>query len=92
MSSDPEIFQDFTQSLATRDPKTVRAYLPALRGFVQWLSVQPGADLFSPEIITETAVSGCLNYLKNKDRSPRTRSQTLTALRCFCHWERIHDA
>jgi site-specific recombinase XerD len=86
MSPDPGIFQDFTQSLAARDPKTVRAYLSALRGFVQWLSTQPGANPFSPEIITETAVSGYLNYLKDKQRSPSTRSQALTALRRFCRW------
>lgn len=86
MPSDPEILQDFTQSLASRDPKTVRAYLSALRGFVQWLSVQPGGDPFSPEIITETAVSSYLNYLKAKGRAPRTRSQALTALRRFCRW------
>jgi hypothetical protein len=35
MSSDSEIFQAFAQSLASRDAKTVRAYLSALRGFVQ---------------------------------------------------------
>lgn len=86
MSSDPEIFQDFSQSLAARDPKTVRAYLSALRGFAQWLADQPGGDPFSPEIITETAVSGYLNYLKEKKRAPSTRSQALTALRRFCRW------
>ncbi len=86
MSADPEIFQDFAQSLAARDPKTVRAYLSALRGFVQWLADQPGGDPFTPEIITETAVSGYLNHLKEKKRSPSTRNQTLTALRRFCRW------
>ncbi|MBC8472889.1 MAG: site-specific integrase [Planctomycetes bacterium] len=34
MSSDPEILQDFAQSLTFRAPKTVKAYLSALRGFV----------------------------------------------------------
>lgn len=86
MSLDPEIFQDFAQSLAARDPKTIRAYLSVLRGFVQWLSDQPGGDPFSPEIITETAVNGYLNYLKGKKRAPSTRSQALTALRRFCRW------
>lgn len=86
MDSDPDILQDFTQSLVSRDPKTVKAYLSALRGFVQWLSLQPGGNPFSPEIITETAVSSYLNYLKDKGRAPRTRSQTLTALRRFCRW------
>ena len=79
MLSDPEIFQDFAQSLTVRNPKTVRAYLSALRGFVQWLSVQPGGFPLSPEIITETAVSGYLNYLKDKNRTPSTRSQALGA-------------
>jgi site-specific recombinase XerD len=86
MSLDPEIFQEFAQSLVTRDPKTVRAYLSALRGFAQWLTAQPGGNPFSPKVITEVAVSGYLNYLKKKRRSPSTRSQTLTALRRFCHW------
>ena len=86
MPSDPEIFRDFAQSLVSRDPKTVKAYLLTLRGFVRWLSVQPGGDPFSPEIITETAVSSYLNYLKDKGRAPRTRSHTLTALRRFCRW------
>ncbi len=86
MDSGPEILQDFAQSLVSRDPKTVKAYLSALRGFIQWLSRQPGGNPFSPEIITETAVSSYLNYLKDEGRAPRTRSQALTALRRFCRW------
>ena len=86
MPSTPEFLQEFGQSLASRDPKTVRAYLSALRGFAHWLSAQPGGNPFSPEIITETAVSSYLNYLKAKGRAPHTRSQALTALRRFCRW------
>ena len=70
MSTDPQILQDFAQSLSTRDPKTVGAYLSALRGFVKWLSAQPGGDQFSPEIITETAINSYLNYLKAEGRAP----------------------
>jgi len=86
MSSDPEILQDFAISLTFRDPKTVKAYLSALRGFVQWLSLQPGGEEFSPKIITETAVSSYMDYLAKSSRAPRTRSQVLTALRRFCRW------
>lgn len=86
MATDPQILQDFAQSLSTKDPKTVSAYLSALRGFVQWLSGQPGGAPFSPGIITETAVNSYLNYLKAEGRAPRTRSQALTALRRFCRW------
>ena len=64
MPSDPEIFRDFAQSLVSRDPKTVKAYLSTLRGFVRWLSVQPGGDPFSPEIITETAREQLLELLE----------------------------
>jgi site-specific recombinase XerD len=86
MPEDPETFQKFAQSLATRDSKTVRAYLSALHGFAQWLSLQPGGTPFSPAIITETAVKEYMNHLKDKNRSPSTRSQALTALRRFCRW------
>lgn len=85
-SSDPEILQDFAQSLTFRAPKTVKAYLSALRGFVQWLSLQPGGEPFSPSSITETAVSSYMDYLALSRRAPRTRSQVLTALRRFCRW------
>lgn len=86
MQAGAEIFQEFAQSLATRDPKTVRAYLLALRGFAQWLSLQPGGAPFSPDIITETAIKGYMSYLKGRNLSPSTRSQALTALRRFCRW------
>ena len=86
MTSDPQLLQDFSQSLASRNPNTVKAYRSALRFFVQWLSAQPGGDPFSPQVITETAVSSYLNYLKAKGRAPRTRSQALTAIRRFCRW------
>jgi site-specific recombinase XerD len=86
MADDPLILQDFAQSLSTKDPKTINAYLSALRGFKRWLSTKPGGDPFTPEAVTATAVNGYLNYLKAEGRAPRTRSQTLTALRCFCLW------
>lgn len=86
MPSDPEILQDFARSLSSRDPKTVRAYRSALRGFIRWLVNQPGGDPFSPDSVTETAVSSYLNYLKAQGRAPRTRSQALTAIRQFCRW------
>ena len=86
MADDPLILQDFAQSLSTKDPKTTNAYLSALRGFKRWLSTKPGGDPFTPEAVTATAVNGYLNYLKAEGRAPRTRSQTLTALRRFCLW------
>ena len=86
MAADPEILQDFAQSLASRDPKTVKSYLSALRGFVRWLSEQPGGSPFAPDIITETAVNSYMDHLAANNRAPRTRSQVLTALRRFCRW------
>ncbi len=86
MAADPQILQDFAQSLSTKDPKTVSAYLSALRGFRQWLSTKPGGDPFTPEAVTATAVNSYLNHLKAEGRAPRTRSQVLTALSRFCRW------
>lgn len=76
----------FARSLAGRDPKTVRAYLSSLRGFVTWLSQQPGGHLFRVELVTETAIQGYLDWLAASGYAPRTRSQALTALRRFCRW------
>ncbi len=86
MPSDPDILQNFAQSLASRDPKTVKAYLSAMRGFVKWLTEQPGGSPFSPDKITETAIRSYLDQLIARGRAPRTRTQTLTALRQFCRW------
>jgi site-specific recombinase XerD len=86
MVTDPKILQDFAQSLSSKDPKTVKAYLSALRGFVQWLSEKPGGDPFVSEAVTETAINSYLEYLKAQGRAARTRSQALTALRRFCRW------
>lgn len=86
MVTDPNILQNFAQSLSSKDPKTVKAYLSALRGFVQWLSEKPGGTPFAAEAVTETAINSYLEYLKAQGRAPRTRSQALTALRRFCRW------
>jgi site-specific recombinase XerD len=86
MADDPQILQDFAQSLSTKSSKTVSAYLSALRGFKQWLATKPGGYPFTPEAVTTTAVNSYLNYLKAEGRAPRTRSQALTALRRFCLW------
>lgn len=86
MVTDPKILQDFAQSLSSKDPKTVKAYLSALRGFVQWLSEKPGGNPFVSEAVTETAINSYLEYLKAQGRAARTRSQALTALRRFCRW------
>jgi site-specific recombinase XerD len=87
MSSNPDILQDFAGVLTSHDPKTVKAYLSAIRGFMNWFIEQPGnKQLFSPEQITETAIRGYLDQLTINDRKPRTRNQVLTALRRFCRW------
>jgi integrase/recombinase XerC len=86
MTTDPKILQDFAQSLSTKAPTTVSAYLSALRGFKRWLATKPGGDPFTPEAVTATAVNSYLSYLKAEGRAPRTRSQALTALRRFCLW------
>jgi site-specific recombinase XerD len=86
MSDDPDVLQEFAQSLASRDPKTVKAYQSAMCGFIRWLTEQPGGDPFSPDKITETAIRSYLDYLAIKGRAPRTRSQALTALSRFCRW------
>jgi site-specific recombinase XerD len=86
VASDLEILQNFAQSLAPYDAKTVKAYLSAMRGFVKWLIEQPGGNPFSPDKITETAINSYLNYMVAISRAPRTRNLTLTALRRFCRW------
>lgn len=37
MLPEADVLYPFVQTLAARDPKTVRAYLSALRGFVVWV-------------------------------------------------------
>jgi site-specific recombinase XerD len=73
-------------SLALHDLKTISAYLSALRNFIRWSLEQPGGNPFLPETITETAIVSYLSYMTTNGRAPRTRNQTLTALRRFCRW------
>ena len=86
MIPDPDALQNFAQSLASRDSKTVKAYLSAMRGFVKWLIEQPGGSPLAPDKITETAIRSYLDQLAARGRAPRTRTQALTALRQFCRW------
>jgi len=86
MSDDPDVLLEFAQSLTSHDPKTVKAYQSAMRGFVYWLKDQPGGSPFLPGQITETAIRGYMDYLATEGRAPRTRSQTLTTLSRFCRW------
>jgi site-specific recombinase XerD len=85
-STDPVIFQEFHEALGTRDPKTVAAYLSIIRDFLAWLATQPGGAPFRMELVTETAVRGYLDSLKQAGRAPRTRSKALSGLRRFCQW------
>jgi site-specific recombinase XerD len=86
MFDDPAVLHEFIQSLTSHDPKTVKAYQSAMRGFIRWLREQPGGDPFLPDQITETAIRGYMDYLAIKGRAPRTRSQVLTTLSRFCRW------
>ena len=86
MPSDPEILQAFTHSLRSQEANTVRVYDSILRGFVHWLSQQPGGDPFRPQAITEIAIRSYMEHLAALGRAPRTRSQVLTVLRRFCRW------
>src|SRR5438046_93099 len=84
--NDPAIFQTFRDALGMRDPKTVAAYLTTMRHFVTWLASQPGGTPFHLGLVTETAVRGYLDTLKQAGRAPRTRSKALSGLRRFCQW------
>ncbi len=84
--NDPTIFQEFRDTLGTRDPKTVAAYLATMRDFVTWLADLPGGTPFHLGLLTETAVRGYLDSLKLAGRAPRTRSKALSGLRRFCQW------
>ena len=53
MLDDPDVLHEFVQSLTSHDPKTVKAYQSAMRGFIRWLREQPGGDPFSTDQITE---------------------------------------
>lgn len=86
MRQDDTLLAAFADSLSGRDPKTIRTYLSSLKGFANWLAQQPSGKPFRTEIVTETAIEGYMDALAAKGRAPRTRSQTLTALRRFCRW------
>ena len=86
MVEDQNLLQAFADSLAGRDPKTIKTYLSSLSGFVAWLAQKPGGQPFRMELMTVTAIEGYLDMLAAKGRAPRTRSQALTALRRFCRW------
>lgn len=86
MLPEADVLYPFAQTLAARDPKTVRAYLSALRGFVIWVEDQPGGRPFRMELVTETAIRGYLDFLTTNNRSARTRSQVLTAIRRLGRW------
>jgi hypothetical protein len=57
-----------------------------MRDFVTWLAAQPGGTPFHLGLLTETAVRGYLDSLKQAGRAPRTRSKALSGLRRFCQW------
>jgi site-specific recombinase XerD len=82
----PVIFQEFRDALGARDPKTIATYLTTMRDFVTWLAAQPGGTPFHLGLLTETAVRGYLDSLKQAGRAPRTRSKALSGLRRFCQW------
>ncbi|MCI0579855.1 MAG: tyrosine-type recombinase/integrase [Chloroflexi bacterium] len=86
MLPESDVLAPFAQTLAAHNPKTVRAYLSALRGFIAWLEEQPGGRPFRVGLVTETAVRSYLDFLTANNRSPRTRSQVLTAIRRFGRW------
>lgn len=85
-SGDPRAVQEFAMVLGTRDPKTVATYLTTVRNFISWLALQPGGTPFHLGLVTETAVRGYMDFLASTNRTPRTRSKALSALRCFCQW------
>jgi site-specific recombinase XerD len=86
MTNDPALLDEFARSLTGHSPKTIRNYLSRLRGFVSWLRQQPGGDPFRAEKLTVTAIEGYMDHLAASAYAPRTRSQTLTALRRLCRW------
>lgn len=91
-NNDPAVFQEFRDTLLTRDPKTVATYLTTMRGFVAWLAGQPGGAPFHMGLVTETTVRGYMDSLQSAGRAPRTRSKALSALRRFCQWKDISEA
>ena len=83
---DPATFQEFREALGTRDPKTIATSLTTMRGFVAWLTTQPGGTPFHLGLMTETAARGYMDFLQSAGRAPRTRSKALSALCRFCRW------
>src|SRR5262245_48787906 len=57
-----------------------------MRRFVSWLALQPGGTPFHPGLLTETAVRGYLDALRQAGRAPRMRSKILAAIRRFGQW------
>ena len=64
--SSPDTFELFKKSLSGRDPKTIKAYVLSLLGFISWLEKQPGGTPFEPAKITTTAVNSYLEGTVHK--------------------------
>ncbi len=78
--------EQFKNSLSDRNPKTVKAYLVALRGFSKWLMQQPGEEQFSPTTITEVALRDYIAALEKQGKSRHTQRLVVSALRQYCNW------
>lgn len=82
------VLDDYCRAeLAGKAPRTVDAYVRALRQVALWLaSARGGEGLFHPEDLTEAAVAAYMGGLRERDSSWGHLKRTLTVLSQFCNW------
>lgn len=71
------ILHEYEQLIATKDEKTIDAYMRILRQFTEWLSDRRGSEgRFKAEQITHTAVDTYIQDLDQEGYSIRTCLKT----------------
>lgn len=78
------ILSEYEQLIATKDEKTIDAYMRILRKFTEWLSERPGSEgRFKGELLTHTAVDTYIRELDNQDYSVSHRNRVKTVIGSF---------
>ena len=78
------ILREYEQLIATKDEKTIDAYMRILRQFTEWLSERPGSEgRFKTEQLTHTAVDTYIRELDQEGYSISHRNRVKTVIGSF---------
>lgn len=81
------LLEEYEEYLSGRNPRTVDAYMRAIRQITTWLAARPGsAGQFQPEQFTRTAVETYLAHLGAEGYSVSHRARVKAAASGFARW------